>query len=347
MWSHAAVGLAWTTLFCAAGGAGAEQLLLRVENLTVLPSTQPLLNVAVTNQQPTAFAGTLAINPPPGWRIAPPRPLTLAPGQSTRVAFAIEQGVNSDANSYPLEVVAAGGRGTLARRQNVFCATAPYFKPTIDGDAAEWKDAIAVRFVSGGKQTSISTFWNRKEFAVLVAVEEDRLTPYGGAAAQAPDAVQLAIAPQGSVTGTSPEAVCTRWEYLIVAADAVGGGKCFELARPELKLGQTQEVRPLEPRTVAAARVAVRRVGTTTFYEAALPWQPLREAIPPSEGREFCFAVLVHDPDGTGLRDLGDVARFVPQQRNRLAWSQWPGAQWSPQPPWDNKIEWGLCASKY
>ena len=59
------------------------------------------------------------------------------------------------------------------------------------------------------------------------------------------------------------------------------------------------------------------------------------------------LAVLVHDPDGTGLRDLGEAVGLWPSQRNRFAWSRWQGASWGVEPPFDNKLEWGLCASKY
>ena len=73
----------------------------------------------------------------------------------------------------------------------------------------------------------------------------------------------------------------------------------------------------------------------------------MREKIRPSEGREFFLSVLVHDPDGTGVRDWGEAAGLWPSQRNRMAWSLWPGADWGEKPPYDNKLHWGLCTSKY
>lgn len=325
-----------------------EPVALRVENLPVLPSTGPLAMVAIRNLQPTPYQGSVALKSPDGWRIAPAgRDVALAPGETKRVAFNIERGLNRDANRYPFEVTAIGGGAKVVRRQDVFCASAPYFKPTIDGDPAEWKDAIPVAFMTGGKRTTVSTFWNRKEFAVLVAVEEDRLTPYGEAVGGACDAVQVAIAPQGSVTGTSAQGMATRWEFLLVATGTDGRGKCFQLARPDMKLAETQAARKLGPLEYEKARLAVRRQGTITTYECAIPWQPMRDAILPGEGREFCLSVLVHDPGGVGLRDLGEAAGLWPSERNRLAWSNWEGATWGSQPPWDNKLEWGLCASKY
>jgi hypothetical protein len=65
-----------------------------------------------------------------------------------------------------------------------------------------------------------------------------------------------------------------------------------------------------------------------------------------TEGREFRFSVLVHDPDGTGVRDWGEAAGLWPWQRSRLAWASWQGVQWGKEPPFDSAIEWGFCSSK-
>ncbi|MHC4181658.1 MAG: hypothetical protein ACYSWU_29560, partial [Planctomycetota bacterium] len=95
------------------------------------------------------------------------------------------------------------------------------------------------------------------------------------------------------------------------------------------------------------AQVAVSRTGTMTYYECGIPFSPMRGQIRPSEGREFCMSVLVHDLDGTGIRDWGRAAGLWPWQRSRWAWSRWAGAVWGKQPPFDNKLQWGLCSSTY
>ena len=51
--------------------------------------------------------------------------------------------------------------------------------------------------------------------------------------------------------------------------------------------------------------------------------------------------------DGTGVRDWGEAAGLWPWQQNSLAWSDWPGAKWDGRSPFDNKLPWGLCSSKY
>ena len=52
-------------------------------------------------------------------------------------------------------------------------------------------------------------------------------------------------------------------------------------------------------------------------------------------------------PDGTSVRDWGQAAGLWPSQRNRLAWSRFPGDRFGDQPPFDNKTQWGMCSSKY
>ena len=44
---------------------------LRVESFTVPPSTQSLFHVTIKNLTDTPYQGTIAIKPPPQWRIAP------------------------------------------------------------------------------------------------------------------------------------------------------------------------------------------------------------------------------------------------------------------------------------
>ena len=69
--------------------------------------------------------------------------------------------------------------------------------------------------------------------------------------------------------------------------------------------------------------------------------------IRPTEGREFYMSVLAHDPDGTGLRDLGTAAELWPSPDDADAWSRWGGDMRSRKTPLGNKILWGMCTSKY
>jgi hypothetical protein len=322
-----------------------EPVLLRVESLLVSPTAGPLVHVDVKNPRSVPYQGAVSVKPPEGWRLkSDRREVSLAPGETARMAFAAEKGINLSANRYPVEVSATGGGATVVRRQEIVVASAPFFKPTIDGDTSDWKDAIPVSFVSAGKTTTLRTYWNRRSFAVLVEVQEDKLVRPGDA--EAFDAVQLAISPQGTATGTSPEGEATRFEFLLVA-DGEGKGRCFRLATPGMKLAEGATARALDPLVYEDAELAVVRSVGVTRYECQIPFREMREAIQPSEGREFGFSVLVHDPDGTGIRDWGEAAGLWPCQRNPLAWSKWKGARFGDQPPLDNKVEWGFCSSQY
>ena len=336
----------------AASTRSAEPIAMRISSFTVAPAHTPLAVVNVRNLSVGPYRGMLRVKGPEGWLIVPPEMQVSVPaGGTARAAFTVQRGTNLEVNSYPMEVSAASAGATVIHRQNVVCASAPYYKPKIDGKIDDWKDAIPVTFVTGGKKTAISTYWNRRQFAILVAVEEDKLVPWlKDDPQQSCDAIQLALSPQETATPTSPGEAAGRYEFLFVATggpqDGRSKARCFRLAEPATRLGETQKPCDLSGLEFAGAEAVVSRTDIVTYYECAIPFKALPE-IQPGEGREFCLSVLVHDPDGTGLRDWGLAAGLWPSQRNRLAWSVWPGARWGKVPPLDNKTPWGLCSSKY
>jgi len=346
----AACWLTWGLLGAAAGWA-AEPVALRIENLTVPPSSGPVMGALVKNLSNAPYNGTVTLTPPDGWQLSPAeRKVSIAPGETAEVPFSIVEGTNVAANAYPFTVTAASNGTTVTRRQTVFVATAPYFKPTIDGDPTDWNHAVPVRWETDGRATIVRTYWSRRRFALLVEVDEEKLVsrPESNAAGPAKfDAVQIAIAPEGAVTDDSPDQRAERFEFLIAAAEGSDEGRCFQLAQPGMKLAEAARPRALPPLACDDADVAVSRRGTTTIYECSFSFRPMRDHIKPTEGREFCFSVLVHDAEGTGLRDLGVAANLWPQQRNPLGWSRFQGDSRGEQPPWDSKLNWGMCSSLY
>ena len=326
-----------------------EPVALRIASFLVAPAHSPSAVVIVANPGQAPFEGTVRVTPPEGWRLSPgEQPVSVAPGEAKRVAFIVRRGMIRESNRYPLEASVTRRGVTVTRRQEVVTASAPYFKPTIDGATEEWKDAIPVTWTAGGKKTVVSTYWNRRQFSLLVAVEEDELIPYAEKPGPAGfDAVQVAISPKDATTGTSPDDEAARYEFLFVSTTSGTEGKCFLLAEPGMKLSEGQKARELGPLEYDDAKVAVSRRDGVTYYECSIPFRLMRDKIRPSEGREFRLSVLVHDPEGTGIRDWGQEAGLGPKERSRLAWSLWPGAKWGDQPPFDNKTEWGLCSSKY
>lgn len=335
------------TAGCVSGPTGGPDVAveLRAENLTVTPATGPLVHVRVRNPGARPWLGTVEAAFPPAWQMnRTSHKVEIAPGQTARLAFAIERGTDAEDNADRVALKAVSAGGTEATRTQIIrVASAPYGKPTIDGAVADWADAIPVAFTAGGKKTTIRTYWNRAAFCFLVAVEEDEHRPLDGPAGPGgPDAVQIAMAPRGAATPEGPSGKDRRYEFLL--AGTAAGGRCYMLMRPEMGAGAAAEARPLAGLEWPDAQVAVARREGVTYYECALPLSamPLIRAEP---GREFCFSVLVHD-DGTGLRDWGAEAGLWPSQRKPLAWCRWQGAKWPDEPPFDGKTEWGFCSSR-
>jgi alpha-galactosidase-like protein len=325
-----------------------EPVALRVGSFMVAPAHMPPVIVSVRNLGTTAYDGTIRVKLPDGWKYAPAeQPISLSPGETGQVRFNIKEARTTEDNLYPVEVTATGAGTTVTHRQDVVCASAPYFKPEIDGKIDDWEDAIGIIFNSGERVTVIGTYWNRRQFSILVGVEEDKLVPYkAGSPAQSFDAVQVAISPRKTVTGSKEDDEATRYEFLFASTGKGTEGRCFQLAEPGMKLSEGQTERTLADLEFEKAKIAVGRKDGVTYYECQIPFRSLSE-IKASEGREFFLSVLVHDPDGTGVRDWGQAAGLWPSQRNRLAWSRFTGAQFGDQPPFDNKTQWGMCSSKY
>ncbi len=328
--------------------AAGEPVALRVGSFAVAPAHTPHAVVTIKNLRQVPYEGTLRVKGPEGWAIAPPEQrVSLTAGETKQVKFTVQRGTILKSNSYPLEVAVVGAGTSVVRRQNVATASAPFFKPTIDGRVDDWKDAIPVTFTTGGKKTTISTYWNRKQFCAMVAVEEDKLVTSPAGPDQGIDAVQIALAPAETKTGSSPDEAAGRYEFLLLAGAKPGEkAGCLLLADPDAKLAVTQKARALADLQPVQAELAVSRNAGTTYYECAIPFK-LIPLLKPGEGREFCLSVLVHDPDGTGVRDWGEAAGLWPWERSPWAWSKWQGAKWGPEPPFDNRTPWGQCSSKY
>ena len=313
--------------------AGAETpVVLRVQHFTVPPATGPIAHVLVANLLQTPYNGTVQLELPENWAWSPKeQPVSLEAGETKAIPFTIEKAINLQTNEYPVKATAIGAGETVVREQTVVCASAPYGKPTIDGNMEDWADSLPVVFEKNGKKTVIRTLWNRRTFYLAVEVEEDVFATE--------DAIQFSIAALNTVTGTTPEDCAQRYEFLITHDSS-----CYVLATPDMKLSIAAQSRSLDSLETTDAEVAILHKAGMTCYECAIPFSIMKD-IRPSAGREFYFSVLVHDPDGTGLRDWGEAAGLSPSQRNPLAWCLWDDVEWGNNPPYDNKIEWGLCSS--
>jgi hypothetical protein len=328
---------------CGSGSAVLAQapLLMRVQNFTVTPSTGPVIHVLVRNCLGSPYAGTLKVQFPPGWKVTPAQHvLTLKAGELKAYPYTIEKGSDRQANAYPVKIKAEGSGGAVAVEQTVVCASAPYFKPTIDGDLKEWNDAIPITYLKNGRRTTVRTYWNNRQFSLAVEVEEDALRGLDQASSTGGrDAVQFALSPAGS-------AAAGRYEFL-VAASSEGGrasAHCYRLLRPGDDPALSRQKRPLAGLRAEGTQALVRRSGKWTIYEVAVPFKLMPE-IKPAPGREICFGLLVHDPDGTGLRDMSEVMNRWPEHRQAFGWCSWEHVRWGDKVPFDSKAEFGFCSS--
>jgi len=171
----------------AVGAWGVEQnnasaqgpILVRAENFTVTPSTGPVTHIRVRNTSNATMTVTIEPQFPEGWRWTPKQhTITLESQQLKRLPFAIEKATDVKANRYLVEIVVKTDAGRTVHQQAVVCASAPYFKPKIDGRFKDWSEAIPVSFITAGRKTVVSTYWNQKHFCVYVQVEEDELGAY-------------------------------------------------------------------------------------------------------------------------------------------------------------------------
>ena len=100
--------------------------------------------------------------------------------------------------------------------------------------------------------------------------------------------------------------------------------KCFQLLRPGDKIAGASKDKPLGPSQIKDAKVVVKHSKGLTVYECSIPLS-LMPDLKPMTGRDYQMSFLVHDPDGTGIRDLGQVSGLWEVQRNKFAWVSWQG----------------------
>lgn len=321
---------------------------VRAHNLVVNPSTGPVTYISVENRQDITFNGVLKAQFPDGWKVTQSQhKVALPPHKTQKFPFAIEQATEDlTHNRYPITITIEGTGQAITCKQDVVWTSAPYYKPVIDGKAKEWADAVPITFETEGKKTVVRLYWNKKQFCLLIEVEEDALI---GLKKNSPgtgmDAVQFAISPAGSVTGTRTEGLSNRCEFL--AADSgkrFGSDKCFQLMAPNDALGIAKKTPPLNSLLLEDAQTVVKRSGHITTYEIAVPFKQI-PGLKPTAGREYCFSLLVHDPDGTGIRDLGTIMNLTESQRKEYGWCSWEHVKWGSIVPYDNKVEFGFCSS--
>jgi hypothetical protein len=238
---------------------------------------------------------------------SPSRQSVLLPGGGTPVVREIEVAAPSrDAGMYPVDIAVDGsGGGRLATVPvlvgvPLFCHYAPK-PPKIDGSLEEWTDAEPIgmgrREQVHDKQwrgpADLSAYayvqWDEQNFYFACAVTDDVVFQnFPAAELWRGDSVLFALSTDRSAppdrTGYGP-------------ADHEFGMALLNGSEPTLYRfagppGTT-------PGVMTKGVVAIRRSGSRTFYEAAIPWSELGFA-KPKPGAMYGFSVLVNDNDGEG-----------------------------------------------
>ncbi len=325
-----------------------SSVLARAHNFVVNPSTGPVTYLSVKNRQDKQFSGVLKATFPEGWKATQSQhEISLKPNEMRKYPFAIEKASEDlENNRYPIEITVEGGGKILKVKQDALWTSAPYYKPEIDGKTKEWKDAVPITFETEGKKTVVRLYWNKKQFCLLVEVEEDDLVGLKKSSAEkGMDAVQFAVSLTETSTGDKASDKSQRAEFLIAdSGKRFGSDSCHVLMQPGDELGTAKKTRALEPLTLEGGVAVVKRSGKITTYEAAIPFKAI-PGLKPTAGREYCFSLLVHDPDGTGVRDLGSVMNLWESRRKEFGWCSWENVKWGEKLPFDNKVEFGFCSS--
>lgn len=313
------------------------QQVIRPMNFTVTPSTGPVSEVSIENRDIIDFSGELSVDYPDGWKVSPAtQKVDLKAGEKMSYSFAIEQGVDSADNIYKLAFSLYSKGLMKIYRFDVVCASTPYYKPVIDGKLKEWADAIPIQFETKGKNTMVSTYWNNRNFCLAVEVEEDQLLGFKKASTEkGMDALQIKIQPGKSLQSESTSAPA--YEFLF----ADNGGWW---GKDRIFVLKDNEMREVAEDLADGIELSVSRKGSVTCYEAAIPMR-LMDSLKATAGRDYQFSLLVHDPDGTGIRDLGSVMNLSDRDRVYSSWSSWDFVKWNGYRPYSANIEFGFCSS--
>ncbi|MBF0198104.1 MAG: hypothetical protein HQL32_10345 [Planctomycetes bacterium] len=314
---------------------------MRADNLVVTPSTQPVTQVLVANNSAKDFNGSLSVKFPEGWKVDQvSKELSIKAGESQKIPFAIMSATDIEANSYALSLHLKGGEVEIRKDTSIVCSTAPYAKPKIDGQLDDWKDALPIRFKTGEYGNVVYTYWNRRAFCLALEVNEKKHLNHNTAS---PDAIQFALSPEGAQTGKKGNEKSQRYEFLVIPQNQ-GEAKVLQLLDFNNELSLCQEAMDVGGEHLAKSYAKCQHKNGKTIYEISIPLKIMPE-LRATTGRAFCFSFLIHDPDGTGIRNFGEQMRLPENQKSDFAWRKWQGAKWRQQTEFDNKLEWGFSSS--
>ncbi|HEX2949686.1 MAG TPA: sugar-binding protein [Armatimonadota bacterium] len=247
------------------------------------------LQVEVTN--PYAQSRELTLQPQSPGKTLPQVKVTMAPGATRQLDMNIPTEDATGWTNFPIDMhVTWNTPGTTqattsADTHQIIYGFTPCYQLgniTLDGDLTEWQGLkpCVVPVQNAGKDTPDldARFWTGYDASgwyIALNVVDDKFTPAETAAnSWRADGVQFAFA-----VGD------TRYEFGF-SMDAKGN---------PLKYQWTQDGKVPEEITLNA-----RHNGTTTCYEARIPWKTL--GVTSFTQRQICFALLMNDEDGKGRK---------------------------------------------
>ncbi len=321
-------------------------LLIRPKNFIVNPSTGPVHEVMVTNTTNKPFSGTIAITYGKGWTSTPKNhKITLKPHESKDISQAITKAVDYASNSYPVKVVVKNisGKEVFSKDFTTKCFSAPYYEVKIDGNLKEWKDSIPISFKTKGKNTKLRTYWDRDNFYIAVEVEEDKFM--GTSDSKTPDCIQISLS---NKKAKSNEKSFSSNQFVAVGSNSMwSGNKVYNVISPS-EQQRLFSIPNQMPNIVKNSQIDVDRDNDKkiTTYEIAIPFSSIK-GVKPTAGRGLNFSILVHDPDGTGIRELASVMNMPQLLNEKLStWVSWYDTFFnSTKAKYDDKVDFGFCSS--
>ncbi len=274
------------------------------------PSRTPQVTLVCRNRSRRAVTGTATLGLQSPVSTAVSAPLELAPGQSAPLLFPLKSGVPL---GRPCRVnaeltLADGSRSAVSAEVSFTpCLPAPA-GVVIDGDLAEWPQTAFVEvggdwtplnptLLAGDEDCSarFAAMWDAESLHLAVMVTDDvHLQTFSGTAVWRQDSVQVGIDPlpgagadYNPLVGAFGKSI---YEYGLALTNAGPQAWRWLSGDPEAY-----------PQEVAATqvRLGVRRDGTVTTYEAAIPWPAVGVAAA-AAGQTVGLALAVNDDDGRG-----------------------------------------------
>lgn len=334
---------------------------IRITNFPIGLVTTPNIYVYVENGSTEACEGRLELVGPAGWTFEPAQVDVAVPaGETFRTMFTVYNARLNKENAFSFEakiVPKKAGQEIITTKQTLRTCSAPFGRPSIDlsdgGDVVEsldvtgphlelkpesvmqrWEDAFPITWTVQQHKTTLRAFWNRRNLSLLIGVEEDHWIPDGDALV---DAVQISLASPIDSKQTGEN----KFEFLVRNVD--NKATLVELCSPAQLPNPNSRIDPKTLVAVEESEVSIIRSGRVTWYAVSIPWKSV-PSIRAGEGREFYLSFLIHDPDGTGLRNFADEAGFV--QNYPKAWTPWKGGSLDNKGTRDHRVHWGMCSSK-